>query len=216
MRVVQNRELPEHDEQTPSLRRPWIGGSFLPGEILDDRYRIVRFIASGGMGEVYEALDQVLGQRVALKTLQPQLAQNDPITERFRREIHLARKVTHPNVCRVFDSAVHSGAPYGPGQEPAGLLFLTMELLEGETLSRRLRRCGPMSEQEALPLVRQMVGALRAAHDVGVVHRDFKSSNVLLVPAAEAPAASGTAADSRSPPCATSASSHASSTTAAS
>lgn len=149
-----------------------------PGEMLAGRYRIVRFLASGGMGEVYEAEDLELRERVALKTIRSHMGGQDMI-ERFKREIHLARKVTHPNVCRIFDLGHH----VTPDDDPAmgGLSFLTMELLEGETLAARLRRDGRLTTSKALPLARQMAAALDAAHGAGIVHRDFKSENIFLV-----------------------------------
>jgi tetratricopeptide (TPR) repeat protein/tRNA A-37 threonylcarbamoyl transferase component Bud32/TolB-like protein len=131
----------------------------------------VRFIARGGMGEVYEAEDQVLHERVALKTIRPDVASDARAMERFHREVHLARTVTHPNVSRIYDLFHHGD-----------LAFLTMELLSGETLSERLKREGRMGPADALPLVEQMAAALAAAHDAGVIHRDFKSGNVMLVP----------------------------------
>jgi serine/threonine protein kinase/tetratricopeptide (TPR) repeat protein len=144
------------------------------GQLLAGRFRIVRFIARGGMGDVYEADDLELRERVALKTLRPEIAGTAQAMERFRREIQLARKVTHPNVCRIFD-LFHDTL----GSE--NITFLIMELLEGETLHQRLLRTGRMTEAEALPLVRQMAAGLAAAHRAGVIHRDFKSSNVILV-----------------------------------
>jgi serine/threonine protein kinase len=155
------------------------------GEVIAQRYRIVRFIAGGGMGEVYEALDGKLNDRIALKMIRARVAENPTSLERFRREIVLARKVTHPNVCRVFDVGSHRV----PSPDEAGrtheLAFLTMELLDGETLSQRLKQ-GPLSLTEALPLLAQMGAALDAAHDAGVIHRDFKSGNVMLVRKGEA------------------------------
>jgi serine/threonine-protein kinase len=136
------------------------------------------------MGEVYEAWDSELGSRVAVKTILPALARDAGVVERFRREVLLARRVTHPNVCRVFE-LFSSETPAG---EP--LKFLTMEFLEGESLAHRLKR-GPMSAAEALPLVRQVVAALQAAHAQGIVHRDFKPGNVMLVPADGAAGDSG-------------------------
>jgi tetratricopeptide (TPR) repeat protein len=151
--------------------------AFRPGTLLAGRYRVVRFIAAGGMGDVYEVEDVTLGGEVALKTIRPEIAGRERALDRFRREILLARKVTHPNVCRIFDLGHH------PADEPGGegTTFLTMELLRGETLAERLRERGRMSAEEALPLVEQMAAALEAAHQAGVVHRDFKSANVMLV-----------------------------------
>src|SRR6185503_1503616 len=147
-----------------------------PEAELAGRYRIVRFIAAGGMGEVYEATDLALGTEVALKTIRADVASRPQVMERFRREILLARRVTHPNVCRIFDLGLHHPAS-GPD-----ITFLTMELLRGATLRHRLRK-GPLSPEEALPLVEQMAAALAAAHEAGVIHRDFKAANVMLVPA---------------------------------
>src|SRR5215470_13828564 len=148
--------------------------AFLSGELVAGRYRIRRFIAFGGMGEVYHAEDTVLREAVALKTIRPGVAQDDSVLERFKREILLARRVTHPNVCRIFDLGVHSP----PGRAPQ--TFLTMELLAGETLADRLRAGRSFTVAEAAPVVAQMAAALDAAHRGGIVHRDFKSGNVLL------------------------------------
>ena len=163
-----------------------LGGAmvFSAGDTVAGRYKIVRFVARGGMGEVYEAEDVELRGRVALKTIRPEIALDHQAIERFKREIHLARQVTHPNVCRIFDIGYHRmpGSPGGPEVE---ITFLTMEFLAGETLDKRVRGAGRMTPAEALPLVRQMAVALAAAHAMGIVHRDFKSGNVALVPARE-------------------------------
>jgi tetratricopeptide (TPR) repeat protein/tRNA A-37 threonylcarbamoyl transferase component Bud32 len=152
---------------------------FRPEEVISGRYRIRRFIARGGMGEVYEAEDLELRQMVALKTVHPRDATHEVAIERFKREIYLARKVTHANVCRIYDVGYHA--------QPDGtsVIFLTMELLEGETLSHRIRRQGVLHPAEGLPIARQMMSALAAAHAAGVIHRDFKSENVFLVPSPE-------------------------------
>jgi eukaryotic-like serine/threonine-protein kinase len=157
-------------------------GTLSLGDVLSGRFRVIRFLGRGGMGEVYEAKDLDLGDRVALKTIRPEIASQPRSLARFKQEIQLARRVTHPNVCRMFDLERHRPPP--EANPSAGVVtFLTMELLEGETLATRLRRVGRMTTSEALPVVRQMAEALVAAHDVGVVHRDFKPGNVMLVPA---------------------------------
>ncbi len=150
--------------------------SFAPEAMIAGRYRVVRFVARGGMGEVYEVEDQELRERVAMKTVRPEVARDAVAIERFRREIQLARKVTHPNVCRIFDVSYHRDAA-----APEGFIFLTMELLTGETLAQRLKRAGPMSSEEALPIAKQIAQALDAAHQAGIVHRDLKPGNVMLV-----------------------------------
>jgi tetratricopeptide (TPR) repeat protein len=142
---------------------------FAQGDLVANRYRIMRFIAQGGMGEVYEAEDITLGERIALKTVSAERVGDPRADEYFRRELLLARRVTHPNVCRLFDVGVHGETR-----------FLTMELLLGQTLAHRIRNGGRFAPDEALPIVRQMAAALAAAHQVGVVHRDFKSHNVII------------------------------------
>jgi tetratricopeptide (TPR) repeat protein len=155
-----------------------VGRSFADGDEIAGRYRVVKFLAQGGMGEVYDVEDAELGERVALKTILPRIAANPVALERFRREILFARKITHPNVCRIFDIGHHTLSD----AEGDHITFLTMELLQGESLGKRLRRYGPMKPAEALPLVRQMTAGLDAAHQAGVVHRDLKPANIFLVP----------------------------------
>jgi TolB-like protein/Tfp pilus assembly protein PilF len=149
---------------------------FRPGLVLAERYRVLRFLAQGGMGEIYEVEDLQLAERVALKTVRAVAARHPTALERFKREIQLARRVTHPNVCRIFEFGSHTP----PGR--ARIVYLTMELLGGETLLEKLQRELSLKPGQALPLVAQMVAALEAAHRVGVIHRDFKSANVVLVP----------------------------------
>ena len=137
-----------------------------PGE----RYRLVRRIASGGMGEVWEADDTVLGRRVALKVLVEELAADDRATRRFVREARATARLAHPNVARVYDFGRDGGAP-----------FLVMELLEGETLADRVA-AGPLPPAEAARVAAAVADALDAAHQRGIVHRDVKPSNVMLTP----------------------------------
>ncbi|HEX7147850.1 MAG TPA: RodZ domain-containing protein [Actinomycetota bacterium] len=132
------------------------------------RYRLVRRIATGGMGEVWQADDTVLGRRVALKVLVEELAADDRATRRFVREARATARLAHPNVARVFDFGRDGGAP-----------FLVMELLEGETLAARLAS-GPLGPAEAARVAAAVADALEAAHRLGIVHRDVKPSNVML------------------------------------
>jgi len=152
--------------------------TFSPGDVVSGRFKILRFIGRGGMGEVYEARDLERNVRVALKTVRPEIASNPKTMARFNKEIDLALLVTHRNVCRVYHLERHR--PPKESGEPE-VVFLTMELLEGETLADRLRRQGRMSYAQALPLIRQMAEGLAAAHKEGVVHCDFKPGNVMLV-----------------------------------
>jgi hypothetical protein len=154
--------------------------AFSPGDLVAGRYRVVRFIARGGMGDVYEAEDTVLQGRVALKTIRPEIAAGTRGVARFKREIHLARQITHPNVCRVFDLGFHKGPSAHAPTANEGPLFLTMELLRGETLAERIAH-GRMTVEQALPIAEQLAAALDAAHRAGIIHRDFKSANVMLV-----------------------------------
>jgi hypothetical protein len=150
-----------------------------PGELVDERYEVVRFIARGGMGEVYEARDKLLGTVVALKTLSFNILESGVAVARLKQEVLIARRITHPNVCRLFDFSAHrQDGPQGPVQIPV----LTMELLQGQTLGERLREKGPFAVAAARPLLLQMVAGLGAVHAAGIVHRDFKSDNVFLVP----------------------------------
>ena len=145
------------------------------GEVLSGRYKVIRFIAKGGMGEVYEVGDGELRTKVALKTVSLAIASNPHQMDRFKREVNLARQVTHVNVCRVFDVGHHKHPDHGD------ITFLTMELLHGETLAARLERGGPLTCEQALSLIHQMVLGLSAAHDLGIIHRDFKPGNVMLL-----------------------------------
>lgn len=148
---------------------------FQAGEVILGRFRIDGPIGSGGMGEVYEAWDSELRETVALKTIRPEIAKNSSVIEHFKEEVKQARRIAHPNVCRVYDLFSH--------ELPGGQVwFLTMQLLEGRTLQEQIRQEGPFSTDYALALIEQMVAGLAAAHQLGVIHRDFKSSNVMLVP----------------------------------
>lgn len=123
------------------------------------------------MGAVYAATDRELSHEpVALKTLLPSAPVSDGALQRFRREIQYAWRVAHSNVCRIFDLGLHQT---GEAAEP--LLFVTMELVEGVTLSEVLRREGRLSTAEALRIVTQIAAGLDATHDAGVIHRDLSS-----------------------------------------
>jgi serine/threonine protein kinase/tetratricopeptide (TPR) repeat protein len=150
------------------------GGRLKAGQVLIDRFVIVRFIAKGGMGEVYEAEDLFLqGVRVALKTILPQIADDPALRQRFEREVLVAREVSHPNLCPIYD-IFHGERP------PANFLFLTMRLLPGETLAARLRRTGSIPIPEGLTILKQLTAGLAAIHAAGIIHRDIKPNNIML------------------------------------
>jgi len=144
-------------------------GRFLPGALLADRYRIVALLGKGGMGEVYRADDLTLGQPVALKFLPEEAAKDAGLLERFRSEVRISRKVSHPNVCRVYDVG-----------EVEGQTFFTMEYVDGEDLASLLRRIGRLPHDKAIDIARQLCAGLAAAHAKGVLHRDLKPANIML------------------------------------
>ena len=150
--------------------------AFSPGELIAERFLVGRLLGAGGLGEVYEVMDQALGGAVALKVLKPTVSTNPVLLERFRREIQNARRITHPNVCRVFDLGIHrSGAQQR--------FFVTMEVLGGESLASYLAGRPALTTAEALPGLAQLAAGLLAAHDSGVIHRDLKPANVMHLPA---------------------------------
>ena len=142
---------------------------FLPGSLLAGRYRIVARLGKGGMGEVYRADDLTLGQPVALKFLPEAASRNEDALARFRNEVRTARRVAHPNVCRIYDVG-----------EVEGHTFLSMEYVDGEDLASLLRRIGRVPADKAVEIARQLCAGLAAAHREGVLHRDLKPANVMI------------------------------------
>jgi eukaryotic-like serine/threonine-protein kinase len=146
----------------PSLR-------LTPGGVIADRYEILAPLGEGGMGAVFRVLDRELREEIALKALRPEIADEPGMLDRFRREVKLARRVTHPNVARTFDLGAYQG-----------VRFLTMELVPGESVARRWARGKRAPLPEALRIAAEVARGLSAAHAVGVIHRDLKPDNVLL------------------------------------
>jgi hypothetical protein len=137
--------------------------------VLAERYRIIGLLGRGGMGEVYRADDLKLGQPVALKFLPKHFAAEKDRLERFYAEVRIARQVSHPNVCRVYDVGEIDGQHY-----------LSMEYVDGEDLASLLKRIGRLPSDKALEIARELCAGLAAAHDRGVLHRDLKPSNVMV------------------------------------
>jgi tetratricopeptide (TPR) repeat protein len=148
-------------------------GPLKPGDTFGPRYRILRVLGSGGMGVVYQTWDEELGVAVALKVIRtevmadPQAAQE--VERRFKRELLLARQVTHKNVVRIHDLG-----------EVEGTKYLTMPFVDGRDLASMLRETGPLPIPRALRIARQIVSGLQAAHDAGVIHRDLKPENIMI------------------------------------
>src|SRR3954468_10518073 len=142
----------------------------LLGQTLAGKYLVERLIKRGGMGSVYAGKHVLMDKTVAIKVLRPSLALDDDVVRRFSREAKAASRISHPHAVSVTDF----------GESEDGVVFLVMEYLDGRTLKEIIRAEGPMQLDQAAEVVRQVSGALDAAHDQGVVHRDLKSDNIML------------------------------------
>ena len=151
------------------LRRAGAEEQFAPGTLIAERYRIASLLGSGGMGEVYRADDTKLNQPVALKFLPAKLARDAILLERLHDEVRLGRQVAHPNVCRIYDIVDWQGST-----------FVAMEYVDGEDLSRLLRRIGRLAHDKAVDIARGIAAGLMAAHAKGILHRDLKPANVMI------------------------------------
>jgi len=154
----------------PSQARPTASG-VQPGDVLANRYRVQRMLGKGGMGAVYLAHDEVLGDLVALKVISSAWAADEAaMVERFKRECAAARKVSSPYVIRIHDL----------GEARPGLLYLSMEYVQGRTLAELIAARGLVPISDCVDILGQICHGLTAAHDSGVIHRDLKPSNVLV------------------------------------
>src|SRR3954468_23566963 len=155
-----------YDDESTNEAEPAAGAAFVPGAVIAGRYRMVARIGQGGMGDVWRADDLVLDTAIALKVF---LAGGLDARERLLNEVRLARQITHPSVCRVFDVG-----------EADSLVFFTMELVRGEDLAALLRRVGRLPSDKVIDIARQLCAGVAAAHAHGVLHRDLKPANVLI------------------------------------
>jgi len=144
----------------------------LVGQLIGERYQVERRLGQGGMGEVYLARHVLMGRPCALKVMNQALSQDPDAVSRFNREATNASRISHPNVCTVYDF----------GLTPDGLVYLAMEFVEGRALSQLLDDTGPLPVQRAAELVAQCAHGLQVAHDLGIVHRDLKPDNIMVTP----------------------------------
>jgi serine/threonine protein kinase/Tfp pilus assembly protein PilF len=152
---------------TQTLARPL--QELSPGALFAGRYQIIEDLGQGGMGRVFKALDTRTGEKIAVKVLRAGLEADSRSLERFSHELTAARKISHRNVCRMFDLG-----------EEGGQLYITMEFVPGEDLKSILRMMGAMSPAQAVAIASQICDGLEEAHRLGVVHRDLKPANVLV------------------------------------
>jgi serine/threonine-protein kinase len=155
---------------TPLVKDPQANKQDLVGQILADRYRVVRLVGEGGMGQVYEAQHVNINKRFAVKLLRPEIVSNAEAVQRFRQEAWSASSIGHENIIEIEDFATL----------PSGAVYLAMEFLVGESLAERMRAEPPLPFGEALDVVLQVASGLGAAHDKSIIHRDMKPENIFL------------------------------------
>lgn len=142
----------------------------LVGQVVADRYHVIKKLGEGGMGQVYLAEHVKMGRRSAIKVMSPSMVHDPDAVARFNREAANASRITHPNVCAVYDF----------GETPDGLIYLAMEFVEGEPLTAIIEREGALPLARATAIFKQTADALQAAHDLGIVHRDLKPDNIMV------------------------------------
>ncbi len=162
------------DRSPLRLATPGAAHSLL-GQLIGERYQVDSRLGEGGMGEVYLATHVLMGRQCALKVMSPSLSKDPDAVSRFNREATNASKITHPNVCAVYDF----------GLTPDGLVYLAMEYVEGRTLTAVVEERGPIPIASAMELVAQCAAGLEAAHELGIVHRDLKPDNIMVISRAD-------------------------------
>lgn len=156
-----------NDGQTLRAAAP---ASDLVGQVIADRYHVIKKLGEGGMGQVYLAEHVKMGRRSAIKVMNPSMIHDPDAVARFNREAANASRITHPNVCAVYDF----------GETPDGVIYLAMEFIEGEPLTDLIEREGALKLSRAVRIFQQTADALQVAHDLGIVHRDLKPDNIML------------------------------------
>src|SRR5215471_1520697 len=174
----------EHERASDFLKHPLLGPlSFLPWQTstspampteyalheISRRYEVLGEVGRGGMGIVFKARDRVTSEVLALKLLKPEIAADHTAMERFKSEMRLARKITHKNVCRIYE--------FNP---VAGSAYISMEFVDGESLRQAINRFGGLPVRKGMEIARQLCAGLREAHNQGTVHRDLKPENVMI------------------------------------
>ena len=160
--------LPSFPGLTETAPTPLVR-ELVSGQTFAGRFEVVEELGHGGMGRVYKVFDTRAKEKIALKLLKPEVAADDAAIERFENELRFARKVSHRNVCRMYDLGDEKGTRY-----------ITMEYVPGEDLKSMLRMMGPMSPGKTLHIARQICEGLAEAHRLGVVHRDLKPQNIMI------------------------------------
>ena len=170
---VCSTEFPDDQKFCPndgSVLRGAAPTSDLVGQVVAERYHVVKKLGEGGMGQVYLAEHVKMGRRSAIKVMNPSMTHDPDAVARFNREAANASRITHPNVCAVYDF----------GETPDGLIYLAMEFIEGEPLTDLIAREGALKVGRAVKIFQQTADALQAAHDLGIVHRDLKPDNIMI------------------------------------
>ncbi|MFX1538453.1 MAG: protein kinase, partial [Promethearchaeota archaeon] len=159
----------EYNPDIQTVTLPSKSDNLIAGTMFANRYKIIEELGTGGMGKVFKALDQEISEKVALKVLKDEISYDNQMIERFRNELKFARRISHPNVCRMFDLSKEKET-----------YFITMEYVPGENLKSILEREGPLSSGDTVSISKQICEGLAAAHRLGIVHRDLKPHNLML------------------------------------
>jgi serine/threonine protein kinase len=154
---------------TKTITQPFALLSFSPGEYFGKRYKIIEEVGKGGMGRIYKAIDLELDRIVALKMINPELVSDPNIIERFKKELILAREISHENVIRIHDIG-----------EIQGIKYISMQYIEGQSLKDLIKSSGILSIHTVIKIVKQICAGLKAAHKKKVIHRDLKPQNVMI------------------------------------